>query len=529
VNLCVVAVASLLIFALMRRLGGRLVGFSGVAVFLMIFAFNRMGAGANMNWVTPYSHGVTHGIVLAFLALCFLSRYAKSRGRCALTGAGLAVGLAALTKPEIASAAALAVAVGFVSLLAAQPPGERRPGRDLAALTLSIVVPFLIASALLAAAMPLPEALAGALGGWPHVIRSDVRGLRFYQWIMGTEDVNASLRTIWQFGRIWAAGFLAAFAVSLLLRRRARMWTWVAVGVFSLLLVFVLLASVHWRDGFRPLTPFAMVFTLVAAVEWWRSRSSPEGGRAALQLSFSVLALALLLKILLNARVSTYGFGLALPAMLLLVLALLHSIPTLIQRWGGNGWAFRAVSIALLAAACLACMSVSERYSSRKTVHVGRGGDHFRADRVRTTSKMAAHAVDWVEANLPPQATLLVLPEGVMINYLTRRLNPTRHLNFAPPEITIFGEERILADLRAQPPDYVILVHRETREYGLPLFGTHYAPRLLEWVREDYASVALVGAPPLLPERLEDHKSGFEVLRRRRPAPTPSEARNSAQ
>ncbi len=138
---------------------------------------------------------------------------------------------------------------------------------------------------------------------------------------------------------------------------------------------------------------------------------------------------------------------------------------------------------------------------------------------------MVASLVEWVEANLPPDATLLVLPEGVMVNYLTRRVNPTRHLNFVPPEIMIFGEERILEDLRAQPPDYVVLVHRETREYGLPLFGTDYAPRLLEWLRDHYEPVAQVGAAPLAPERLEDHRRGFEVLRRRTTDPTPSEPR----
>ena len=258
---------------------------------------------------------------------------------------------------------------------------------------------------------------------------------------------------------------------------------------------------------------------------WWRSRSGSEGGRTALQLAFSVLSLVLLVKIFLNAKVDGYGFGLALPAMLLLVLALLDSIPALIERWGGNGWAFRAVSIALLVSAGLGCLSVSERYSSRRSVHIGRGGDHLRADGGRASSRMAAQLVEWVEAELPPQATLLVLPEGAMVNYLTRRVNPTRHLVFAPPEILIFGEDRILEDLRAQPPEYVALVHRETREYGLPLFGTHYAGRLLDWVREDYELVARVGATPLARERLVDGRSGFEVLRRKAMHPTSVEIR----
>ena len=142
---------------------------------------------------------------------------------------------------------------------------------------------------------------------------------------------------------------------------------------------------------------------------------------------------------------------------------------------------------------------------------------------------MVASLVEWVEANLPPDATLLVLPEGVMVNYLTRRINPTRHLNFVPPEIMIFREHRILEDLRAQPLDYVVLVHRETHEYRLPLFGTDYAPRLLEWAREHYEPVAQVGAVPLAPERLEDHRRGFEARRRQAMDSTLHEKRSPAQ
>jgi hypothetical protein len=447
-NLCIAAAVSCLIFALLRRLGGRLVGFSGVAVFLMIFAFNRIGTGANMNWVTPYTHGMTHGVALALLALWFLARYERSRRWPGLAGAGLAVGLAALTKPEIGAAAALGVAVGLTALLASQPAGERRAGRDLALLALSSVVPFLVAGALLALAMPLSEALAGALGGWPAALRPDVRGMQFYRWIMGTDDPSASLRVMWQYGQYWASGLVAAFAVSLALRPPVQPWAGRAVGLLSSLAIYSLLASTngkHWVDGFRPLTPFAAIYALAAAVAWWRSRSRPEGGGKALELGFATLALALLIKIFINTKLSGYGFGLALPATLLLVLALLRSIPALIERWGGDGWAFRIFSIALLFSAGLGCLGLSERISSRKTVHIGRGGDHFRVDWVQRAStrmkghlvdaKMVAHLVDWVETNLPPQASLLVLPEGVGINYLTRRVNPTRHLNFVPPEI----------------------------------------------------------------------------------------------
>ena len=34
-------------------------------------------------------------------------------------------------------------------------------------------------------------------------------------------------------------------------------------------------------------------------------------------------------------------------------------------------------------------------------------------------------ALSWIQNNVPPNATLAVLPEGAMINYLSRRVNPT--------------------------------------------------------------------------------------------------------
>jgi hypothetical protein len=149
-----------------------------------------------------------------------------------------------------------------------------------------------------------------------------------------------------------------------------------------------------------------------------------------------------------------------------------------------------------------------------KTVEIGRGGDRILGDARLGASGMVAHLVRWVESNVSRDATLLVMPEGVVVNYLTRRRNPTRHLNFVPPEVEVFGEGRILADLRAAPADYVVLVHRDTREYRLPLFGIDYGRRLRDWVSDAYEIQARVGAAPLRPDRLDDGRTGFEVWKR---------------
>jgi hypothetical protein len=140
---------------------------------------------------------------------------------------------------------------------------------------------------------------------------------------------------------------------------------------------------------------------------------------------------------------------------------------------------------------------------------VGVGPDAFVAD-VRGRSLEVARRL--VEEIVPRNATLAVLPEGLMLNYLTRRPNPGPYTSLMPPEMAMFGDADISADIQANPPDYVALVHRDTSEYGVPLFGRDYGQAVASWIRQHYDEVVLVGDRPL------ENPAGFGILLlRRRP------------
>ena len=520
-NLGVLCIAGSLLFALVRRLGDELAGFASVALFLSAFAFNLIGTGGNMNWLNPYSHGVTHGLTLALLSLWLFARWQEgTRGALALSG--LALGLCGLTKPEIFAAAGLALGGGVVATALGRPRRARRLAVDLAVVGAATALPFLVSFALLAAAMPASRAAEGTLGGWPHLLGSDVSGLYFYRWLMGIDVPRENLLAMGHYGLLWILPLLPATAVALIWRGASRARTIAAASLAALWPLVWLLArsqgsDADWGEVTRPLTPFAALFTAGAVASWWREPSGPGSAIAALRLAFALLSLLLLAKIFLQPVLWGYGFALAVPAAALLVVALLDTIPKAIARRGGHAWTFRATALALLVTAGLGALTASEAMRARKTVWLGEGRDRFRTDRQVDASRIVKRLVEGIEKNLPADATLVVLPEGVIVNYLARRPNPTPHLNFVPPEIAIFGEERILRDLTTNPPDYVVLVQRDTREYGLPLFGTHYARSLLRWARRDYELVARAGATPLVMERLEDHLPGFEVRRRRAP------------
>jgi len=139
---------------------------------------------------------------------------------------------------------------------------------------------------------------------------------------------------------------------------------------------------------------------------------------------------------------------------------------------------------------------------------VGSGANKFYADE-RGAAELTM--VKYIDQNVPAHATLAVVPEGAMVNFLTHRPNPTPHSIFMPPEVLVFGEEAMLNSFQSSRPDYVLLCHKDTTEFGFPLFGTDYGQKLGNWINENYAPIVKVGDIPLQdPDRF-----GMLLLRRK--------------
>ena len=122
----------------------------------------------------------------------------------------------------------------------------------------------------------------------------------------------------------------------------------------------------------------------------------------------------------------------------------------------------------------------------------------------------AGEALNYLEERLEPGEPFLVLPEGIMLNYLARRPAPTKHLNFMPPELLLFGEESIEEELFDAAPEVVVLVHKDTSEYGPRYFGTDYGQAIGAWLEREYEIRRVFGSRPLTSAAF-----GIAVLERR--------------
>ena len=480
--------------------------------FVVVFAFGQTSSVANYNYLCPYSHEMTHGLTLSVAAILLLGGFQRRRKLVWLCAAGCALGLVFLTKAELFLAAVLAVAVGLSLSLWIQRAAPRRATLVLGCFLIAALLPVAAAFVLLSRAMPAAQALRGTLGSWTAVMDPELTALGFYRRLMGLLDPVSQLKSIllWILG--YAAVFVPAAGISLALRRPENRTTRNAAVLFVLALAAVgaLLEKVPWLQMSYPLPVIMFLLGVAILAVLLKQPHRPQAApRRVTQLTMTILAFGLMAKVILKVELHHYGFVLAMPAALVMVVALLAWAPDLIDRRGGYGHAFRAVSLGAWVAVSFALLLMGNHFLRQRTYPVGRGPNLIYAN---ARGPMVAQALEEILARVGPEETLAVLPEGVMLNFLAGRVNPTPYVNFMPPELIIFGEERMLAAFRAHPPDYVVLVGKSTAEYGYRFFGRDYGRNIYAWVQANYRELKLIGAPPL-----RDDRFGMLIMQRAEP------------
>lgn len=508
-NMVVLVALTWLLSTLLSKLSKPLPTVIACVVFLTLFAFGQLVGLGNGNFVCPYTHEVTHGLVLTLAAIGCLAAYHRRPRLRLLVGAGLSLGLAFLTDGPVFLAGASAVLVGLLLTMWTQRTAPSRAIGLLGTIVGSATAPPLFALALLSLAMPMAQALQGVSGTWWYIARGDVFSQPYYQWFMGTDDLRGNLRALLAWSGGYAAIFFPAGILSLGLQKSG--WCRKRIGwvVFAMVAGWLTYWSpaIRWTNAFRPLPGVMFGLWLVSFAQILKTRrDAVVRERLILRLTLLTFATLLLGKMILNARIWHNGFVLAMPATLLFVVALIDWVPAWIAQRGGSGGLFQAMSLAMLLVTVVVHLKISSAYFSRKIYPVGAEDDAFLAD---ARGIFVNAALKEIAQRLGPKETLAVLPAGVMVNYLSRRVNPTRYPRVDPLNVGLWTEEQILASFLTTQPDYILLVHKDTSDHGFRFFGRDYGKRLYSWVQEQYRQVKLIGALPL-----QDERFGVLLLRR---------------
>jgi hypothetical protein len=86
--------------------------------------------------------------------------------------------------------------------------------------------------------------------------------------------------------------------------------------------------------------------------------------------------------------------------------------------------------------------------------------------------------------------TLVVLPNGTMLNYLLRKSNPTPYQIFSPFEFEVFGDEAVESAVIRAAPEWVVVVTMDETVFGRGNFGDpRYGARIRRFLDEEYQIV----------------------------------------
>jgi hypothetical protein len=500
VSLNVLFAANLLIYAAIlglaylafRRAWGRLGAFAACGVFIAVFSFSHLTSVGNYNYVAPYSHESTHGILLMFATVLVAASWSCKESQSFAFFLGTCGGIAAVLKPEFMLAAG-AVGAGALALRFLQRKGVSRA--EWLLLVAGVVWPTLAFTLVFVGRESLGAAFAQASNGWWRVLVKPIDLPGFAQgqgvlagfdnpWRNGRIERDAGILALVVLAAIWAAGWF--------INRPSSVVRIALVAVLGAVALRVRLDGGWFRVGqCLPLLALMSLVLTGGRLLWeWRQFRKVEAA-AAMQWMLALLAVAMLARMALFARVYHFGFFQAAPAAMVIAAVMAAEIP----RWTGKGRAGFALSAAfsllVLTLGCASIAAKSNAIRADQTQPVGSDTDRFYASS-REVDPIGT-LVDWVVKRLAgyPRGSLLVLPDGLSINFLSRRVSVMPSVGTGGPD------ELRMEALQRSPPDYVVLISLNVAEHGIQHYGQRGNPGyvLLRWVNQNYVPVTSWGDP----------------------------------
>jgi hypothetical protein len=277
----------------------------------------------------------------------------------------------------------------------------------------------------------------------------------------------------------------------------------------SLLFLILIIPHLKWRKS-------ADVLPLVCAAGliWVASRLfmkynfTPARYILSLWIGFSV---GMLSRMMLNPRYEQYGFTQAAPATLLCVSLMLEYLPAAVQKFAASR-PVRWISIAIVLSFALSQLEVTAMYIAEKNYPVQASGNSFitYSPDMFPELRYFLKTKKLLDEKPENSTTVLPIPEGAMLSFLTRRPNPSGYVQLTMSEVSTFGQSNILAAFKSHSPDFVILVHK----YWPPLsFGSSeiFGKPILIWVYDNYQVDKEFGDRPFDPKSV----AGMWVLKRK--------------
>lgn len=496
-NIIIVILMTSIIYTFIKSSFGEFIATVSGICFLVIFAFSQYTGIANYNFVCPYSHEITYGIFLFFLALYLFRKYTANPKIIYASLIGFLMGLIFLTKVEIFVAGFIAILSGLIFIFWKLPPPH--PKKHFFNFLFFFLLPIFAFLAYFSFHMPFADAFSSIMASYKNIFIGALAGNIYYQHLSGLDDPSGSIRVMMKSAAAYLIYFIFIGFISYLFARLTkRKPVYGAIIIIAAILMLILsvgIFTISWIDVARPYPVFIFLLLFCLILNLMIKRRDKT--YIAQNLPFFLLvifSLFLLLKMILNVHFYHYGFALAMPAALVMTILMLYYIPNFISRFGN-----RIVAMSFMGLFIFLTMffyfNFTRNIYELKNYPIASGRDRFltvtkeRSSYGPIINKTLAH----IDKSMTPGDSFIVMPDGVMLNYLSRRNNSSRYFEFTPNFVEAVGEEKMIHEISLTSPSFIILSKKDTSEHGAKNFGADYALNIYSWITDNYDKVFSTG------------------------------------
>ena len=492
------ALTSFVLYTLFGFITNEAVSAICIFIFVIFAGINVQEDMRNFNFISPYSHELMHGIIISMLIFYVLSRNNPTRLVRNSFVVGLMLGCIFIIKSEVFFAAAAALIYYIVATIRTKEFSERIYS-IIALLFVGLAMPFVFALACFASVSSIQEAI-----GWLTLMYSLPFHLPapmavFYSKISGSSQPLLSMSAMLSsFGSICLLYYVFLKLSDKLtstnkLIRLACILTACTIFISGYAVIFSKFNNIsRITISFIPLLLALSFFHVDRCISGQENQAMQY--KLLIFNSYIVFSLGMMVKVILRPGAMYYSAFLVFPGLLSFIMISLWYAPCFLFK--KNIEYFIAPTLLLLTLILFPGVNEDIKVFSGPAfvaLNTDKQDLFYSNDSKKAVLKNLINYINEVKMR---NQTLAVMPEGIGINYLLRMDNPTRFICLSPPEWFTFGGDKITEEYISNSPDWIVLLHRDTPEYGIDYFGKGYAQDLYNWVDANYSRVKCFGGVP---------------------------------
>jgi len=479
-NTVIVGIFTIFLYKFISSISDEFTAYVSSFVFLSNFAFAcYILVPNNYNFITPYSHELVHALILSLFALVLLKRYFEKFNSLDLGYVGLLLGLVFLTKAEIFLSIFISVLVSYYLYLKKKKVSIKVIISSSLLFWVGFFIPTFLFLFYFSSYITYKKSISVLLFQYKNIFLNNksLLALKFYKNSMGILDIKRRILEI----SLSFFSYLSIEVIFLFLLRIKKKLYRILVWVFLFgLYAFFVSKYLLFYLGLVVVIPILCFYFLYKLLKLRESRYL-------ILFSFSSFAFFCLFKEFFNVRIYHYGFVLTFPSLIVFIIFLLYEFPK-----DFNIPKIKKYNLVFLLLLLLPYILLEMK--NYLSINFPFGVEKERVYVYKTTNKyFMSKVLSRLKKIIPKDKSLVVLPEGIGINYILRRRS-NFYTIYTPPIFQMVKGD-LYRNFSKNPSDFVMLWYRDMSEFGKS-FYMGYGKDIVMLLHKKYKEILSIGGNP---------------------------------